>query len=639
MRVDVKKFIFVGLEKEKAQFFRQAQNAGFVHFIPFEKEKEAATADVSKIVSAIKVLRGLPTIEQMEYEEYALSDGFVYKILQLKDTISKLEEEQRLVRLEIARIGIFGDFSLQDIAAIEREGKQKVQFFCSKHRSNEEQPLPDNILYIGSDFGLDYFMSINPEPMQFPKMVEMRIDRSLGMLKARQTAIESEIHEAFQRLKDYAKYNTFLHHALVHKLNTHNLKEAIGSVQQEFDNSLFVVAGWVPVNKIPSLHDLLLKSDVHGEEVEVEPTDVIPTCLENHGVPRLGEELVHIYDTPSSNDKDPSLWVLCSFALFFSFIVGDGGYGLIFLAAALFFRFKYSDLSGAKRRLVNLATIVGASCLIWGTLTSSFFGMSLGPENPIRKYSLVQWLIEKKVAYHIEHKDDVHSHWVGKFPQLKDVEDPYEFVRNASTISEYTPDYVLMNKFSDNLMLELALFLGVVHILISMFRYLPRNWIMLGWIFFVIGGYLYFPDYLEATSMTQYLLGIDTETAANVGFYLMIGGVSLAVIIAIFKSKLLGILEVMTSIQIFADILSYLRLYALGLSGAIVGATINETAGGLPIVFGALLIFAGHIVNILLSVMSGTIHGLRLNFLEWYHYSFEGGGKMFNPLRKLRVNE
>lgn len=93
----------------------------------------------------------------------------------------------------------------------------------------------------------------------------------------------------------------------------------------------------------------------------------------------------------------------------------------------------------------------------------------------------------------------------------------------------------------------------------------------------------------------------------------------------------------MNVIQIFADSMSYLRLYALGLSGALVVSTMTELASGMHVVLGGLLLLVAHTVNLALCVMGGVIHGLRLNFLEWYHYSFEGGGKKFNPLKKIEL--
>src|SRR5690606_36475467 len=93
------------------------------------------------------------------------------------------------------------------------------------------------------------------------------------------------------------------------------------------------------------------------------------------------------------------------------------------------------------------------------------------------------------------------------------------------------------------------------------------------------------------------------------------------------------LMETLNVIQVFSDVLSYLRLYALGLAGMIVAQTFNELGAKFGIVVGILIILVGHTVNVSLSIMSGVIHGLRLNFLEWYHYCWEGGGKLFNPLR------
>ena len=86
-------------------------------------------------------------------------------------------------------------------------------------------------------------------------------------------------------------------------------------------------------------------------------------------------------------------------------------------------------------------------------------------------------------------------------------------------------------------------------------------------------------------------------------------------------------------IELFADALSYLRLYALGLASMVMASTFNEMAalvgGGL---FGGMILLFGHTINITLGLMAGTLHGLRLNFLEWYHHCFEGDGKPFRPL-------
>lgn len=629
----------MGLADEKAYFFRKAQDLGFVHFIEGDAHRiKDIPPDINNTVAAIKILRGLPTTEQEELQEYHLADGLVHKILQLKSQEEKLAEEQRVVRLEIARVEVFGDFSKDDINFIEHDGKRKVQFFFAKHGISDELNLPDEVIYVGTAHELDYFVAINPQPMHYHKLVEMQIEHPLGELERRYAAIDKEIHETDQRLKTYAKYNTFLHHALVFKLNQYHLHAAENAATPTLDNSLFAIEGWVPDNKLEQLQQLVAKTNVHAEEVQIEPTDAIPTYLENHGIERVGEDVMRIYDTPSITDKDPSLWVLIAFSFFFAFIVGDGGYGLIFLGVALYLRYKFRDAHGVGHRFLRLVTILSVACLAWGFLTNSFFGINIAPESPLRKVSILNWLVNKKAAYHIQRQDDTWQEWVKKFPKLKDVTDPKTFVKEASTEKDGHVTYDLINKFSDNIMMEMALLIGMVHVILSMLRYIGRNPTNIGWILVIIGGYLYFPHYLKATSMLNFVLNISPETAAVEGKYLIFGGLAVAMIIGLIKHKLLGILEIMTSIQVFSDILSYLRLYALALAGAMVTATMNENIGNMPFIVGVLLLIFGHAVNMLLAVMSGIIHGLRLNFLEWYHYSFEGGGKLFKPLHRMQVD-
>src|SRR5262249_3321915 len=116
------------------------------------------------------------------------------------------------------------------------------------------------------------------------------------------------------------------------------------------------------------------------------------------------------------------------------------------------------------------------------------------------------------------------------------------------------------------------------------------------------------------------------------------GGLGLAVILAIVQRRLVGLAEIMHVIQVFADVMSYLRIYALSLAGLIMAATFNRIAASAPVYVGFLILLAVHSLNFSLALIGGLIHGLRLNFIEWYHYSFEGGGKKFNPLTLLKID-
>ncbi len=636
MRRDVKKFLFVGIREEREKFFEMAQNFGIIQFINAHSIpiKESST-EIDNLTTAIKVLRGLTPVEQEETEEYAIADGLAYKIVQLKHNLEKLEEERRWLKQEIARVGVFGDFSLDDIEFIHDKADRKVQFFCAKHRIAEEGRIPDEAIYVDSDHNLDYYVIIDREPKQYDDMIEMRIDEPLGKLKVRQQEVHEQIQQTEERIKTYAKYNIFLHKALVYRLDTHNLQLNGRFAENKLEGDLFTVEGWVSTTKMEEMHQLVEELHVHFEEIAIEEEETAPTCLENEGFHRIGEDLVHVYDTPSNTDKDPSMWVLIWFAFFFAMIIGDGGYGCIFLAIAFYIRYKTGKLRTVGKRVWTLLVILATSCILWGGLTNSFFGITFDLESPLRKVSGLHWLVEKKAAYHIQSQDATYHEMVTKFPHLETVKDPHEFLAKGVVVKEGDTSYEIIDGISNAIMMELALLIGVIHLCLSCARYAGRNWSGIGWIAFMIGGYLYFPIYLNTVSMANYVLGLSREAAELDGQYLMMLGFGVAMVLAIIKDKLLGIFEITMVIQIFADILSYLRLYALALAGGIVTATINEYAGAMPLVPGFLLYFIGHVTNILLSVMGGVIHGLRLNFLEWYHYSFEGGGKLFNPLRKL----
>lgn len=632
MRIDLKKFLFVGLKEEKTSFFQKAQKLGMIDFIDTTLNGTKYRQETSRIAEALKILRGLPPIEQLEISSLKGAEKIADTIVSLKHQIDLTEEKMRVTALDISRIAIFGSFRLEDLEDISERGHRTVQFYCGKQGAREKFADESQLLYIDSDHGLDYFAGIHLAPTVYEGLMEMKIDRSLPDLKQDLKDAEREKESLEKRLNEMANYSHYLHRALYDELNHHELKRAESKAQGPLDGALFAATGWVPEDKIESLQALSKDLAVHMEEVALTEGETVPTYLENENLGRIGEDLVSIYDTPSNTDNDPSLYVLFGFLAFFAIIVGDGGYGSVYLGLALYLRYKYPLLKGVKKRLLNLFTMLCVACIGWGLLTSSFFGVMLPPDNPLRKVSLVTFLAEKKVEYHAERNDRSYQSWIKEYPQLGKATKGQELLFQGYTEKDGVRNYGLLANMTDQILLEIALVIGIVHIIIGMIRYLPRNYPNIGWIVFLVGSLLYFPSYLNAPSFINYWWGVPIEKAGAIGLQLIAIGIPSAIGLSIFKNGLLGLTEVMNLIQVFADVLSYLRLYALGLSGAIVSSTINDVASMLPLLLAIVLMAIGHMVNMLLGIMGGVIHGLRLNFLEWYHYSFEGGGKKFKPL-------
>jgi V/A-type H+-transporting ATPase subunit I len=635
MIVDLHKYLVYGSRSEMHRFFTLAQRAGFLEFIGLSHKKALELPDEAKtIISAIKIARQHTAPANEIYHPKLDPIKLAESIVAVNKTHESLLEEQRILNAEIARISAFGSFSREELDSLEREGKRIFQFFVMKSDLAREIALPPEVIYIATEYDLDYFVAINKEPKQYPKMIEITIDRPVNDLRKRLATVQEELEATEKEIHDSAKALPYLHEGLNDLLNEYHLQLAKHDASAPLGETLFAIEAWVPSNKISALRGLISNIDVEAEEIAIESRDVKPTYMENKGAGKIGEDLVHVYDTPASTDTDPSTWVLFFFALFFAIIISDAGYGLIYLLIGLILKWKIPKTSQTGQRMAKLTIILGSSCIVWGVLTASFFGIEIGPDNPFRRTSFLHAMAVQKAEYHMEMKDDVYNEYLKEYPQVATATDGHDFLVKASTVRDGSRVYDALDDFIRSILLELSLFIGTVHICLSFMRYLLRNWYGLGWIFFLIGGYLYFPSFLDATSFINFLRLVSKPTATFVGEYMLYGGLIIVFILAFIQKRFWGAVHELTNgIQIFGDVLSYLRLFALALAGMIMADTFNKMGMGAGLFAGIFIILLGHLLNITLAVQSGVIHGLRLNFLEWYHYSFEGGGRVFNPLR------
>ncbi len=638
MILNMKKYLFIGAKGDLAEFFLRAQEEGCIEFLTRKgKQAQELPPSIAKLKEAIKILSKLPPKEAYKKGgdlEYA--DEVASQVLDLTHEMEKLSEEKRFIEAEIIRVAPFGNFSFDDIAYIEKVAKKKVQFYCVKTSKAHEVEDANSLIYVGTDYDLDYFIGIHDTPKSFPKMIEVHFDKTVGELKNHLAFVGETLHQVEAELKGFASHLEFLREAKLEQLDDHVLEIMYSQVEEPIEGSLFSIEGWVPEDKVEKLPTLLEGSAIHYELIVKEKKDKIPTYMKNEQFNKVGEDLVKVYDVPDSTDKDPSGWVIWAFTLFFSIIVADGGYGLLFLLLAFFLKKKFPNLKGAAKRFVKLLFLLATGCIVWGVLTTSFFGIVINPANPINKISILNLAAEKKAEFHKEANDKTHQEWEKKFPQIASAQTGKEMLSVAYVEKNGIRKYEMLDAYTDNILLELSLLIGVIHISISLLRYVKRSWANAGWVAFAVGGYLYFPLSLKASTMLEFLGGIPMSTLGMIGLQILYFGLGSTVVLALIQKRLKGVGEIAQVITVFVDILSYLRLYALALASTIMARTFNEMGLKFGLVLGAVVIFIGHCMNIVLATMGGVIHGLRLNFIEWYHFCFVGEGRLFNPLRKLK---
>ena len=639
MRISMKKYLFVGSVNIKEKFFEKAQKVGNCEFISaVGEEKKIFPEQIENIKRAIKISREQPVVEQAVV---GFSDGreIVNKILWLNKEITSYDNQLVSINSEIGVVEPFGEFDIDAIQKVRNEAGVCCQFFSIHHDKLSDIELPKGFVFVNRKFDFDYFMYIGKEQYRPSKHItEVVFKSSLMSLIDGKTNVSDLLREREGELKSLAKYERFLHEFLLYEMNSANLNFVRKDVEYYLDDKLFVVEGWVPANGLEEVLHLTKEFSVYASEIEIDKTrDVVPTCLKNAGASLLGQDLVEVYDTPSSTDKDPSGWVVWSFLLFFGMIISDAGYGLIFLLVSSFLWFKFGFRAlGLKKRVIKLFMMLSCVTILWGVVVGSYFSIKLKPENPLNKISVIYHMSLKKVDFHISAKDETFKRWQDTYPNLKNSTRAEEFLNEGYVVEKGFVKYSLMEENYNTLLMEIAILVGIIHLAISFIRNFYRNWSGIGWILAMIGGYLFFPKIIGSATIIQYLNIFDMATAHLVGKWLLAIGVGLALLLSIIQEKWAGLGAIFKIVEVFSDTLSYLRLYALGLASMVLASTFNEigamVGGG---VLGAVVMFFGHFINICLGVAAGVIHGLRLNFLEWYHHSFEGGGKKFNPLRLM----
>jgi len=634
MIIKAKKILIYGIQKQLDVFFKAAQEKGFLEFIKPKRKIKKVSDNVKDYIGAIKILKKQPV--QLQKDAKGPSYDMVKKILDLNKSLEKLFEEDRMISLEIMRVLPFGDFSKKDLKSLENDLHRYFQFFTIKRSERKVRKISDELIYINSAYDLDYFISFNKERKTYPKMIEIFIDEPLSLLREKKASIEKQIDEIQKEIKQLAKYYKYLINELIKEVNISSLESAKSDAFHHIEESIFAIDAWVPMNKINELKLLVKKLNVSFVEIAIEKKDRQPTYLENKKAKKIGEDIIKIYDIPNIEDKDPSLWVLVFFSLFFAMIVSDAGYGFVYLAIGFVLKYFLKKAKPSMNRFIKLVFILCTTTILWGFFIGGFFGFESRPSSFLHQYTPLNRLVEKKAQYHMQKKDDVYQEWLKKYPVIATAKSPHEFLLKIIRKEENQLKFLAFGVFKNNILMELSLLVGITHISLSLLRYIKRNLAAIGWVFFILGGYLFFPSILQATSLIHFLNILDKQSCFFIGKIFLFSSVPIAIILAFIQKKLMGFLEFTNLISIFADIMSYIRLYALGLAGSLLADAFNDLGISLGLPLGFVIIALGHLVNLPVSLVGGVIHGLRLNFIEWYHYSFEGDGKLFNPLKLLK---
>ncbi len=352
--------------------------------------------------------------------------------------------------------------------------------------------------------------------------------------------------------------------------------------------SVFQVQGWMPRGNIPQLEIFASRQGLASLAESPSSEDLPPTLMTNPDVLSGGEDLVTFYETPGYRDWDPSIMVFFSFAMFFAMILADAGYALVLgVLLALFWKAMGRGSSGRHFRI--LAAVGVLFSLLYGVLAGSYFG--LAPPS-------ASFLAHLKVL-------------------------------NLEDYGE---------------MMKVSLLVGALHLIIANGIVAARGVSIadrakpVGWIAIILAG---FSLYLGGGAPAARDLGIGLGSGGLLTILLLSSERRLDSLGSVLMRLLDGLASLANISKLFGDVMSYLRLFALGLASASLALTFNQLAGQvyhsdvpLGVLIALLILILGHGINLLLAIISGFVHGLRLNFIEFFNWSLSEEGYPFEPFVK-----
>ena len=493
-------------------------------------------------------------------------------------------------------MNVWGEFSWKDIHKLQEAG-YCIQFYnCTEREYQKDWENLCDIVQITKAAGHVFFVTISKEPVTLDVEPVSMPSLSLSELQQKKETLVEEQTSTKAELQDFCrKYSKTLEHYDQYLQGDIDLIKVRLDGEPQAEGAVLLMEGWIPVNCEEEVRKTLDESSVYYEIRDAVKGDNPPIKLKNNWFNKLYEVLTGMYGMPEYTEFDPTPLIAPFFSLFFAFCVGDAGYGLMLVLLGLFLKKKMPSMRG----MMNLVISLGIFTMIVGAILGTCFGVSLIDQS---------WIPENVKQFMI----------AGKIPGTN---------------------------FDKQMVL--ALIIGVIHISVALtikaivatirfgFKNCLSEW---GWLIVVVGFVI------TGTLMFLNLIPENVSTWA----FIIIGGVGAIGIYLLndlhrnvfmnIGAGLWGTYNMASGLM--GDTLSYMRLYALGLAGGMLGGVFNQLAtmsgdavGGVIgwIVCGLILVF-GHTLNIAMSCLSAFVHPLRLNFVEYFkNAGYEGTGVTYNP--------
>lgn len=588
----MKKYTFLVFHRDYEAFLTELREAGVVH-VTQRAAGLAEDADMQALIARRAEL------------QHILKQGAPDQLIQEQSDL-----EQRIVatQKEQARVAIWGDFSSKTIAQLSEAGYTLHYYSCPKSKFDAEWGIQ-----VTENGGLIYFVTVGDNSAVTEDATEIILTKSAAELQADLDGLNGLLVAQKARIDAWAMANiNQLQDELKSVEQQIDWKEVTLNTESGADGALCILEGFCPVENTAALDERLnsLPAALYYESEDPKPEDATPIKLHNNWFIRLFEPLTGMYGWPNYNEFDPTPILGPFFLLFFSLCIGDAGYGLLLILVGYLIhkgKLKIEMFDGMGPIIMAL----GVGSTVIGYLMGGFFGINI-----------------------------FQAEWMPSWAK----------VVMFNNLGEGTTGKFMVAGQPYDVMMVLAILIGVVHICLAMiikavaytkrfgFKENVSTW---GWLLLILGGLI-----------TAVLAGMELLSPEVTNIVLICIGAISALGIYIFnkpgRNPLINIGAGLwdtygMATGLLGDVLSYIRLYALGLAGGMLGMAFNQLGamvlGETPNVgtwIGFILIVTfGHVLNLLMACLGAFVHPLRLTFVEYFKNSgYEGSGKKYKPFKK-----
>ena len=586
---------------EKTALLDRLRELGVIHFAEKADADQRYLTRFAALSKAAAVLQEYPQGEQAA----ALSDeefeAFFRELTDCIDRRKVLQEQQTAAHAAAERLAEWGHFSPAQLRELQSSGWDIHIYRTDKKTMAALERDPDVRFIRLSPVGkMPTLAALAPLPASYSATEFPIPEKGLDELEREQQDCAEGLRECEAFLTRAAQHLPDIRAQL---LKTQNDAEysAVSNTSQGQDGLVWL-SGYLPVGEAEGFkkaaaqaHWAWAMDDPAGDDEKV------PTKVQYNKVTKLMIPVFDILGTvPGYREYDISFWFLGFFTLFFAMLIGDAWYGCLFLLAALVLTLKGKGSSNA----VQLLWVLSAATVIWGALTGTWFGLEQAMDVPLLK-SLV-----------------------------------------IPTFANYPAYFDVSTTTQQNTIMKFCFILGTVQLSLACVMNIRRklkeknlSWVSdLGWLAAIDA--LYFVVLYLVIGQQVNLLPVAGVVIAGFLLVVCFGGMSPGKsFVQGLKAGLGNAFTVfLNTISAFGNIMSYIRLFAVGMASLAIAQSFNDMAFSLngPLVIAAVLVLLiGHGLNIVMGLLSVVVHGVRLNLLEFSgQLGMEWAGIAYDPFKK-----